>query len=160
MLLLAQLAVLFLSTCVGLWMPGEQAILERFGQPAGVLTAGGHLKLPWPIDKVYRYRTERSKTLLRPVSRRIQGKDEQRIILWTISTRQGRDFLWWARRPVRWCKEMMSPMRIRTALAKSPPIGLISVSIPVAIPDHQRDGLELQSGGARGSAGPISRRAR
>ncbi|HEY4417160.1 MAG TPA: hypothetical protein VGO57_15835, partial [Verrucomicrobiae bacterium] len=37
-LLLAQLAVLFLSTCVVFVDAGEQAVLERFGRPAEVLT--------------------------------------------------------------------------------------------------------------------------
>jgi membrane protease subunit HflK len=38
--------------------PGEQALLERNGKPVDsgkILTAGAHLKLPWPIDKVYRF---------------------------------------------------------------------------------------------------------
>ena len=38
-LVLAQLAVLFLSTCVVFIDAGEQAVLERFGKPVGVLVA-------------------------------------------------------------------------------------------------------------------------
>ena len=40
-------------------MPGEQAVLEHFGKPVGhALTPGAHFKLPWPVDKIYRYRTD------------------------------------------------------------------------------------------------------
>lgn len=47
-----------LSSCVVFLGPGEQAVLERFGrlvtdrEPLG---PGAHLKLPWPIDHVYRF---------------------------------------------------------------------------------------------------------
>ena len=63
-LLLAQLAVLLLSTCVVFIDAGEQAVLERFGKPVagGVLAPGAHFKLPWPVDKVYLYRTEQIQT--------------------------------------------------------------------------------------------------
>jgi hypothetical protein len=61
--LLAQLGLLLLSTCVVFIEPGEQAILERFGRPLPrLLDAGGHWKWPWPVDKVYRYRTDRIQT--------------------------------------------------------------------------------------------------
>ena len=50
-LLLAQLAVLLLSTCVVFVDAGEQAVLEHFGKPVrGRLTPGAHFKLPWPAD--------------------------------------------------------------------------------------------------------------
>src|SRR5581483_11019646 len=61
LLILAQLAMLFLSTSFVFIDPGEQALLERFGKPVAsrpLLGPGGHWKWPWPIDKVYRYRTE------------------------------------------------------------------------------------------------------
>ncbi len=59
-LVLLQLSVLVLSTCFVFISPGEQGLLERFGSPVGnqqVLEPGLHLKLPWPIDTVYRFRT-------------------------------------------------------------------------------------------------------
>lgn len=63
--LLAQLGLLLLSTCVVFIEPGEQAILERFGRPTPrLLDAGGHLKWPWPVDQVYRYRTDRIQTFI------------------------------------------------------------------------------------------------
>jgi hypothetical protein len=58
LLVLAQLAVLLLSTCVVFIDAGEQAVLERFGRPVGVLEPGAHLKLPWPADRIYLYHTE------------------------------------------------------------------------------------------------------
>src|SRR6185312_14017735 len=58
-IILLQVAALFLSTTMVFIDPGEQALLEHFGRPAKtILGPGGHLKWPWPIDKVYRYRTE------------------------------------------------------------------------------------------------------
>ncbi|MBU6410426.1 MAG: hypothetical protein KGR98_08555, partial [Verrucomicrobia bacterium] len=58
-LALAQFVVLILSTCIVFIEPGEQAIDEYFGKPVAVLSPGVHLKFPWPVDKVYRYRTDR-----------------------------------------------------------------------------------------------------
>ena len=59
-LVLLQLAVLVISTCFVFISPGEQGLLERFGRPVGderVLEPGLHMKLPWPVDTVHRYRT-------------------------------------------------------------------------------------------------------
>jgi regulator of protease activity HflC (stomatin/prohibitin superfamily) len=47
-----------LSSCVVFLGPGEQALLERFGRPltgTAPLGPGAHFKLPWPIDRVYRF---------------------------------------------------------------------------------------------------------
>src|SRR6202162_1206257 len=59
-LVLLQLGALLLSTCVVFIEAGEQGLLERFGRPVTdrtLLEPGAHLKCPWPIDKVYRFRT-------------------------------------------------------------------------------------------------------
>ncbi|MFM2296058.1 MAG: Modulator of FtsH protease HflK [Verrucomicrobiota bacterium] len=56
--ILALAAAAWLSSCLVFLEPGEQALLERNGKPVDsgkILTAGAHLKLPWPIDKIYRY---------------------------------------------------------------------------------------------------------
>src|SRR5260370_714931 len=58
---LAQLAVLLLSTGAVFIEPGEEGLLERAGRPVPgrtLLGPGAHLKWPWPLDKVYRFRTE------------------------------------------------------------------------------------------------------
>jgi modulator of FtsH protease HflK len=59
-LILIQFVVLVLSSCFVFINPGEEGLLERWGKPAGryVLEPGLHLKLPWPADKVYRFRTD------------------------------------------------------------------------------------------------------
>ena len=60
-LLLLQLGALALSTCVVFIEAGEQGLLEHFGkrvESRAPLSPGAHLKWPWPIDKVYRFRAE------------------------------------------------------------------------------------------------------
>jgi modulator of FtsH protease HflK len=58
-LILLQFAILVFSSCFVFVNPGEEALLERFGKHAqNVLRPGLHLKMPWPVDKVYRFRTE------------------------------------------------------------------------------------------------------
>jgi membrane protease subunit HflK len=60
-LILLQFIVLVVSSCFVFINPGEEGLLERFGKPAradNLLRPGLHLKMPWPVDKVYRFRTE------------------------------------------------------------------------------------------------------
>ena len=60
-ILLVQVVLLFSFTCVVIVEPTEQALLERLGKPVAgreVLSPGIHLKAPWPVDRVFRYRTE------------------------------------------------------------------------------------------------------
>jgi len=125
-LILLQLGVLLLSTCVVFVESGEQVLLERFGRPVAgraVLGAGAHLKLPWPVDKVYRYRTERIQTLnvgFTPAEER-----EPRAVLWTVAHTKEENFLVANRAP---------PDVETAALAgarKAPPVSLLTVSIPV-----------------------------
>ena len=59
-IVLAQFAILVLSTAFVVIDTGEQALLERFGKPVAgraILEPGWHFKWPWPVDKVHRYRT-------------------------------------------------------------------------------------------------------
>ncbi len=127
MLIGAQLAVLFLSTCIVFVNAGEQAVLERFGKPVTVLTAGGHLKMPWPVDKIYRYRTEEIQTLyvgFTPAS----GSEEPNTILWTIAHDKEENFLV-GTKPAATVQDANDTNP--NDVSKSPPIGLIAVSIPV-----------------------------
>ena len=58
---LGQVGLLWISTMVVIVEPQERALLERFGKPAGdraVMEPGLRFKLPWPIEKAYRYDTE------------------------------------------------------------------------------------------------------
>ena len=63
-IILAQVVILLLSTCIVFIGTGEQGLLERFGRPVagGVLEPGPHLKLPWPIDHVNRISTREVQT--------------------------------------------------------------------------------------------------
>ena len=64
-LLLLQVGALVLSTCFVFIDAGEQGLLEHFGkrvESRSPLGPGAHLKWPWPIDKVYRFRTEQIQT--------------------------------------------------------------------------------------------------
>jgi len=122
--LLVQLGVLLVSTCVVFIEAGEQAVLEHFGQQAGVLTPGAHLKLPWPVDKVYRYRTEEIQSF--SVGFMLDAESEkQRTILWTIPHDKEYNFLVGNRSPVTVTNTDTSDS------FKAPPVSLITVSIPV-----------------------------
>ena len=126
-LILAQLAVLFLSTCVVFVDAGEQVVLEHFGKRIDPpLTAGAHLKLPWPVDKIYRYRTEQIQTIYVGFTPDT-GKDEQNVILWTVAHNQEQNFLVANRQTA----TIQSDNTDTNDTLKAPPVSLITVSIPV-----------------------------
>lgn len=83
-IILAQVGVLWLSTVVVFIEPGEQALLERFGKPSGrgVLDPGPHFKLPWPMDKVYRYQTRELQSFLVGVIPD-DNLEKERTVVWT-----------------------------------------------------------------------------
>ncbi|MGB0578218.1 MAG: protease modulator HflK, partial [Limisphaerales bacterium] len=60
-LILLWASVFLISSSFVVLAPHEEALIERFGKPINVaekkdvLGPGLHLKLPWPIDRVYRY---------------------------------------------------------------------------------------------------------
>jgi regulator of protease activity HflC (stomatin/prohibitin superfamily) len=127
MLLLAQFAVLILSTCVVFIDVGEQAVLEHFGRPqATALGAGAHFKWPWPVDKVYRYRTEQIQSFAVGYTPDAQS-EAANTILWTVSHNKEENFLV-ANRAV----AAAAPAAAGTNdAAKVQSVGLIAVSIPV-----------------------------
>lgn len=127
-LLAAQVAVLLLSTCVVFVDAGEQAIQERFGSPVAVLTAGGHLKLPWPIDKIYRYRTRQIQTFVIGYTPDAQSERET-TLLWTVNHGKEDDFLIGNQAPVTVASDANDAGT--NNLLKVSPVSLISVSIPV-----------------------------
>jgi len=57
LIIVIQVVVLFLSSSFVVIQPNEEAFIERFGKRNAHLEAGFSFKLPWPIDKVYRYKT-------------------------------------------------------------------------------------------------------
>lgn len=124
---LLQLAVLLLSTCVVFVEPGEQALLERFGRRVegrAVLNPGAHLKLPWPVDKIYRYRTEEIQTLAVGFTPEAD-EHEEKVVLWTVGhSKEEVNFLVASR-------ERQSTESIAANGKKAPPVNLLTVSIPV-----------------------------
>lgn len=127
-LLLLQLGVLFFSTSVVFIEPGEQGLLEHFGRRVEgrtVLGAGPHLKWPWPIDKVYRYRTDQ-------IQRFNVGfipdpaMANQSTVLWTVPhTREEVNFLVANRDP------SSGEITNEVTGKRAPPVSLLTVSIPV-----------------------------
>jgi modulator of FtsH protease HflK len=127
-LLLAQFAVLILSTCVVFVDAGEEAVLERFGKPVagGILTPGAHFKLPWPADRVYQYRTEQIQTFDVGYTPDAQSENGN-TILWSVAHAQEENFLVGNREPVTIKDENTDT----NDTLKAPPVSLITVSIPV-----------------------------
>jgi len=126
-LLPLQLLVLLLSTCFVVIEPGEQALLERFGNPVAghtLLEPGAHLKWPWPIGKVYRFRTEQIQSFevgLTPGSE----KETERAVLWSVAHTKEENFLV--------ANRDRSPLETTNQASnkRTPPVSLVAVSIPV-----------------------------
>ncbi len=122
-LILAQFCALVLSTCFVIVQSGDQALLERFGRPLGqngVIGPGLHFKLPWPIDIATEYHTEQIQSF-------IVGAEPEKneTIAWAAIHAKEENFLVASRD--------LSPdiLSNRTSESKSPPVNLLSVSIPV-----------------------------
>jgi regulator of protease activity HflC (stomatin/prohibitin superfamily) len=129
-LVLAQLGILVLSSCIAVVPPGEQALLERAGRPVagrGVIGPGLHFKLPWPVDQVYRYRTQRIQSF-------IVGAEPETVktIQWTVPHAKEENFLV-ANRAGDLTADTNNPAAStnQTGGHPAPPVSLLSVSIPV-----------------------------
>ncbi len=124
-LILGQLGVLLLSTMVVFIDPGEEAVLERFGQFVTVLKPGGHFKLPWPVDRAYRYPTEQIQTIdvgFSPESDPVAGD----TVLWTVPHTKEENFL------VANHASIADQATANAAGGTPPvPVSLLTVSIPV-----------------------------
>lgn len=82
-LVLSQAGLLLVSSCVVFISTGEDGLLERWGRPVAarpVLEPGLHFKLPYPIDRVRRYRTEQVQQF---VVGNVQEQTPERTIVWT-----------------------------------------------------------------------------
>ncbi len=123
-ILAGQFVLLLLSTTLVVIETGEQALLERFGRPAGanaILEPGVHFKWPWPVDKVHRYRTEQIQTFTVGIVPDPE-REKEKTVLWTVSHYKEEFNL------------LVAARDTTTNLAgakKSPPVNLLSVSIPV-----------------------------
>ena len=126
-LLLMQLGALLLSTCVVFIDAGEQGLLEHFGKRAegrSLLGPGAHLKWPYPIDIVYRYRTEQIQSFNVGFSPDPE-KEKEQVVLWTVAHTKEENFLV-ANRDVASLNASSADGNKRT-----PPVSLLTVSIPV-----------------------------
>jgi regulator of protease activity HflC (stomatin/prohibitin superfamily) len=136
-LFLAQLAALLLSTCVVFIDPGEQGVLEQFGRldkAHPVLNPGGHLLWPWPIDKVYRYRTDQVRRFdigFQPTPE----SEKAQTILWTVVHTKEVNFLVGNVPPAMVTNNLPNPAPGGAAenplFSKVAPVGLIDISIPM-----------------------------
>jgi modulator of FtsH protease HflK len=123
-IVIGQFAFLLLSTTFVVIETGEQALLERFGKPVAdraILDPGWHFKWPWPIDKVHRYHTEQVQTFSVGLEHD-EENEKQQTVLWTVSHAKEEFNLLVASRD--------TTTNIDAA-KKSPPVNLLSVSIPV-----------------------------
>jgi regulator of protease activity HflC (stomatin/prohibitin superfamily) len=130
-LLLAQLAVLLLSTCVVFVEPGEQAVLERFGRLVpgrSVLDPGAHFKWPWPMDKVYRYRTDQIQTFDVGFIPDAQSQAAQ-TILWNVAHAGIKEINFLVGN--RGTATVTNQTAEGGSPLKAPPVSLIDISIPV-----------------------------
>jgi modulator of FtsH protease HflK len=121
-----QLLLLLLSTSLVVINPGEQALLERFGRPVKnreILGPGLHLKWPWPTDKVYRFRTDRIQTFEVGFTHDPATEDNP-AVFWTKAHTKEENFLVAQR-------EQASAVTNQTTGARTPPVSMVTVSIPV-----------------------------
>ncbi len=124
-IILLQLAALWASTFFVVIEPTEQGLLERLGRPVtgrAVLEPGFHLKLPWPIDKVYRSSAKQLQSFLVGVVPDPE-LEKERTVLWTRPHyKEELNMLVASREPV-----------LRTdspATEKAVPANLLTASIP------------------------------
>lgn len=151
-LLLVQLGLLLLSTCFVVIQVGEQGVLERFGQPVEgreLLEPGLHGKLPWPIDQVRRYQTDRVQTFTVGHAHGEEadegegrghgadsdhGKEKAGVetVLWTVSHAKEEFLLLVANRQAPDVPNQVPDTNTNNlAGKKSPPVSLLGSSIPV-----------------------------
>src|ERR1051325_698807 len=123
-----QVAALILSTSMVFIDAGEQGILERFGKPVPgrtVLNPGAHPKWPWPIDHVYRFRTEQIQSFeigTAPDAERQEGP----VVLWTVQHTKEDNFLVANRVPV-----AAAAAEGQGAEKRTPPVSLLTGTLPI-----------------------------
>ena len=130
-LLLAQLVILMASTCLVFIETGEGALFERWGRPVNggqVFGPGIHGKLPWPITRVFRYRTDQIQSLNIGAGEEAHEDEDAHgsVVLWTVSHIKDEFNLIVASRE--------SPDLTATNSAtgrRAPPVSLLSAAIPV-----------------------------
>ena len=122
-LIILQLGALWLSTLVVFIDAGEQGLLERFGRPVGVLNPGSNIKWPWPIDRVYRYRTEQIQ-MFELGTAPDAAREEEHVVLWTVAHNKEENFLVANREEAR-------AESAEEGVKRSPPVSFLTGTIPV-----------------------------
>jgi regulator of protease activity HflC (stomatin/prohibitin superfamily) len=123
-LVLGQIVLLLLSTCLAFVEPGEHGLLERFGRPVAgreVLEAGLHVKWPWPIDEVYRFQTDRIRSFLIGIQHD-EHSEEDRVLVWSKSH---------AKDEAPWLVASKAQQTAAVPGEQTVPVNLLAVNIPV-----------------------------
>jgi regulator of protease activity HflC (stomatin/prohibitin superfamily) len=126
-LLLLQLIALVLSTSVVFIEAGEEGLIEHFGkrvESRSPLGPGAHLKWPWPIDKVYRFRTEQIQSFSVGFAAE-SGQQRERYVLWSQGHRGETNFL--VANRVQFSQQATNEVSGK----RTPPVSLLTVSVPV-----------------------------
>ena len=126
-LLLLQVGALVLSTSVVFIEAGEQGLLEHFGklvESRSPLGPGAHLKWPWPIDEVYRFRTEQIQTFTIGAATE-SAQERERYVLWSQAHHAETNFL--VANRVQYSQEATNQVSGK----RTPPVSLLTVSVPV-----------------------------
>jgi membrane protease subunit HflK len=130
-----QVVVLFLSSSFVVIQPNERAFLERFGNRNAYLDPGFSFKLPWPIDKVYRYKTrEIQRFVLGVLDQNEEPKpntgahEDVEVLLWTTQHNHGS-----SKDPEQNYNMIVasSDVLLDAAASETVPLNLLTVSIPV-----------------------------
>jgi regulator of protease activity HflC (stomatin/prohibitin superfamily) len=126
-LLLLQVGALVLSTSVVFIEAGEEGLLEHFGklvESRSPLGPGAHLTWPWPIDRVYRYRTEQIQTFT-VGSAQESGQEKEKYVLWGQGHRGETNFVVAGR------VQISQETTNEGTGKRTPPVNLLTVSVPV-----------------------------
>ena len=134
-LLLLQLGVLMVSTSFVVVEPGQAVLLERWGRPAGdraLLGPGLHLKWPWPVERVYRYRTDEIQSLMVGIEpeEAKPGVIDTRTVAW--STAHGQEDLFMVAHREGMSRAGPGQGTERTA----PPVSFLVVNVPIQFQIH------------------------
>ena len=130
-----QVAVLFLSSSFVVIQQNEEAFLERFGKRNDHLLPGFSFKLPWPIDKVYRYKTKKIQNFVLGVLDKDEAAkpnsgdpEDVQVLLWTSQHNHGS-----SKDPEQNYNMIVasSDILLNTVASDSVPVNLLTVSIPV-----------------------------
>ena len=130
-----QVVVLFLSSSFVMIQSNEEAFLERFGERRAHLKPGFSFKLPWPIDKVYRYKTsEIQRFVLGVMDQNEEAKpntgapEDVKVLLWTTQHNHGS-----SKDPEQNYNMIVasSDVLLDAAASETVPLNLLTVSIPV-----------------------------